>query len=82
MEQLKAKQVDGVIDNASPQDIKAEKSFFAPQHFISTKASLTVDNGILYWCKTPGVLEEEENVRLFGRNGKITVQSFTGGQWS
>lgn len=81
MERVKAKQIDGVVDTSSDQPVAGSKTFTDPQHFAGGNRSITVQDGVFYWCQNPGILEEPGNSRLKMENGFLVNEIFNGDQW-
>ncbi|MDP1728280.1 MAG: hypothetical protein Q8M15_15940 [Bacteroidota bacterium] len=87
MEMISAKQVEGVVDTTSAQNIEGEKTFTAPASFTNpvggTFAGMKIDGLYLYWLNSYNFLDEEGNLRI-GPNPDtllLTMQRFEMGIW-
>lgn len=82
MSKINAKQVSGVLDQDSQQEVSGSKEFSAPQHFPGDGICMTLFGGAIYWCQNQGVLETPGNVRLRVQEGSLITESFDGESWS
>lgn len=78
---IKAKQIQGVVDTTSNQQVDARKSYTKAQSFTGGKTIMVAYQNHIYWCKTVDVLEEVGNSRLSMENGRMITQSYDGKNW-
>ncbi len=83
MTMILAKQVEGIIDRNSKQDVSGEKTFNASVIFEKQNGEFHIktQDGFLYWCKRQDRLTEEGNARLGMVNLQLTVQLYNEGRW-
>ena len=68
MNKISAKQIEGVVDTKTPQNIEGEKTFMNPTLFQNTfnnaVYTMCIDGSFVYWIQTPGVFDFDGNKRL------------------
>jgi hypothetical protein len=88
MDKISAKQVEGIVDTATRQQIDGEKIFSSPTNFLSPFGkeftAMCIDGLNIYWLITPGVFDQEGNRRLGidPESGVFGLQEFKGGMWN
>ncbi len=88
MDKISAKQVEGIVDTATSQQIDGEKTFSSPTNFLSPFGkeftAICIDGLNIYWLITPGVFDQEGNRRLGidPESGVFGLQEFKGGMWN
>lgn len=88
MDKISAKQVEGIVDTATRQQIDGEKTFSSPTNFLSLFGkeftAMCIDGLNIYWLITPGVFDQEGNRRLGidTESGVFGLQEFKGGMWN
>lgn len=84
MTMILAKQVEGMLDRNSKQDVAGEKTFKASVIFEKQNGEFHIktQDGFLYWCTRLDVLSEEGNARLGMINSQLTVQYYSEGRWA
>lgn len=81
MDRIKAKQIEGGLDQRSEQVVSGSKEFSAPQHFPGEGTCMTLYAGHIYWCQNQGVLDEEGNTRIQALGGRLSVEVYDGRAW-
>ncbi len=88
MDKISAKQVEGIVDTTTRQQIDGEKTFSSPTNFLSPFGkeftAMCIDGLNIYWLITPGVFDQEGNRRLGidPESGVFGLQEFKGGMWN
>lgn len=78
MSKINAKQVDGVLDTSSSQQVTGQKTFSSAQTFLGGMQSVIISDGYIYWALNPAVLNEDGNSRLRIVNGIIDIEVHQG----
>ena len=88
MDKISAKQVEGIVDTTTRQQIEGEKTFTSPTYFLTQFGkeftTMCIDGLNIYWLITPGVFEQV-GIKRLGINpetGMFGLQEFRGGQWN
>jgi hypothetical protein len=87
MDKISAKQIEGVVDTNTSQNIQGEKTFMNPTLFQTSLNdsvyTMCIDGSFVYWLQTPGIYDFEGNKRLGinPKNGEFGLQMFQFGQW-
>ena len=76
MAKLTAKQIDGVLDTSSDQEVSGQKTFSSAQAFTGGEQSMVISGGYIYWVQNPTNLNEQGNTRLRFQNGQMQVEVF------
>jgi hypothetical protein len=82
-EKIQAKQVEGVVDTTTQQDINARKIFKAPQVFDKLSATFHIVpfQGFIYWVQNRDVLNQIGNFRIGVDKGEFVHQEYLDGIW-
>jgi hypothetical protein len=78
MAKLTAKQVDGVLDTTSSQEVSGQKTFSSAQAFMGEQQSIVISGGYLYWVSTPAMLNQSGNTRIRFEFGQMISEVFDG----
>ena len=78
MSKINAKQVDGVLDTSSSQQVTGQKTFSSAQTFLGGMQSVIISDGYIYWALNPPILNEDGNSRLRIVNGIIDIEVHQG----
>jgi hypothetical protein len=78
MAKLTAKQVEGVLDTSSTQEVTGQKTFSSAQAFSGAGQSIVIAGGYIYWVNNPTVLNDHGNTRLSFQNGQMLIEVFEG----
>jgi hypothetical protein len=87
MNKISAKQIEGVVDTSSSQNVDGEKTFMSPvviqTNLNNVVHTMVINGSFVYWILIPGVMESEGNKRLGINplNGQFGLQQFSMGQW-
>lgn len=76
MAKLTAKQVDGVLDATSSQEVSGQKTFSSAQAFLGEQQSIVISGGYLYWVSNPAMLNQSGNTRIQFINGQMLVEVY------
>jgi hypothetical protein len=84
MDQIKAKQVNGMVDQSSRQEILGEKTFKAPLIIdrLGETHHIVAIEGFLYWAQDPTRLNQDGNFRIGVVGTTLQMQSFSDGRWN
>lgn len=84
MNKIKAKQVDGIVDNSSRQPISGEKTFIDMAVFEdkTEQNHVVIKDGFIYWVINPENLNEAGNIRQGVVSGSLTNQVFINDVWT
>jgi len=88
MDKISAKQVEGIVDTTTRQQIDGEKTFSSPTYFVTQFGkeftAMCIDGLNIYWLITPGVFDQEGNRRLGidPESGVFGLQEFKRGMWN
>lgn len=76
MNKLTAKQVEGVLDTTSNQEVTGQKTFSSAQAFTGRDQSIVLAGGYMYWVSDPTVLNQHGNTRIQFINGQMLVEVY------
>lgn len=76
MEKISAKQIDGVTDTTTAQEIAGEKTWKSPSNFASVNpvdfVGMRIDGAFIYWLKSFDRIDMDGTIR-FGFDANVNA---------